>query len=463
MIRQVVNIFSIPELRKKIFFTIGALAVFRLGSYVPIPGTNPAYLADLLSKTGDLEGAGSYLGFISAITGGRMNMPVLFCLGIMPYISASIVLQLLTTVVPSLEKLAKEGEAGRKKITEYTRYLAVLLCLIQGMMVMAPRVFSDLSIPGAAMRWNYMTDSYALYFVVAMISVTAGTIFLMWLGEQIDEFGIGNGISLIIMAGIVDRLPAIVYYLKDNAVWTLTAGSGDISLGTVLLLMVMFVGIVLATVMITQGQRRIPIQQARQIRGRRVYGAMQRQYLPLRVNQAGVIPVIFASSLMMIPSWIFSTLNKRFGWSVLGDMADAVNAREASAVYVLLYVSLIFVFCYFWVAIQFQPNEMANNLRDYGHFVPGMRPGGRTAEYLEKVMNRITYVGAAFLAGIAITPVMLSKATGASMMLTGFMGGTGLLIIVSVALDLVQRIESHLIMRHYEGFLSTGRVKGRQR
>ena len=460
MIRQVVNIFSIPELRKKILFTLGALAIFRLGSYVPIPGTNPAYLADILSRTGQLEGAGSYLGFISAITGGRMNVPVLFCLGIMPYISASIVLQLLTTVVPALEKLSKEGEAGRKKITEYTRYLTVVLCLVQGAMIIGTHISSN---PGAGMRWNFMAEGYMLYFAVALVSMTAGTIFLMWLGEQIDEFGIGNGISLIIMAGIVDRLPAIVNHLRTNAVWTLTAGPDEISLGTVLLLMVMFVGIVLGTVMITQGQRRIPIQQARQIRGRRVYGAMQRQYLPLRVNQAGVIPVIFASSLMMIPSWIFSTLHTRLGWSALGDIADAVSANEASAVYVLLYVGLILVFCYFWVAIQFQPNEMANNLRDYGHFVPGMRPGGRTAEYLEKVMNRITYVGAAFLAGIAITPMMLSKATGASMMLTGFMGGTGLLIIVSVALDLVQRIESHLIMRHYDGFLSTGRVKGRQR
>jgi len=460
MIRQVVNIFSIPELRKKIFFTLGALAVFRLGAFVPIPGTNPEYLADILSKTGELEGAGSYLGFISAITGGNMNMPVLFCLGIMPYISASIVLQLLTTVIPSLEKLAKEGEAGRKKITEYTRYLTVLLCLVQGSMVVSYGISSD---PQALLRWNYMAEGYMLYFAVALVSITAGTIFLMWLGEQIDEFGIGNGISLIIMAGIVDRLPAIVNYLRTNAVWTLTAGPDDISLGTVLLLMAMFVGIVLGTVMITQGQRRIPIQQARQIRGRRVYGAMQRQYLPLRVNQAGVIPVIFASSLMMIPFWIFDTLQKSLGWSFLGEFADAVSTRDASIIYVILYVGLIFVFCYFWVAIQFQPNEMAGNLRDYGHFVPGMRPGGRTAEYLEKVMNRITYVGAAFLAGIAITPLMLSKATGASMMLTGFMGGTGLLIIVSVALDLVQRIESHLIMRHYEGFLSTGRVKGRQR
>lgn len=446
MIGKILNIFRIPELRKKILFTIGAIAVFRLGAMTPIPGTSWNYLKDI---TGPAGAGGGYLGFISAITGGSMQ-PFLFCLGIMPYISASIVLQLLTTVIPSLEKLAKEGEAGRKKINEYTRYLAVALCLVQGTMIVVAN----------QARWPDPSISTPFYILTAMAGITAGTIFLMWLGEQIDEFGIGNGISLIIMAGIVDRIPTVVLYLWNNASWDLSDTSGGISAGVVLLIFAMFVAIVVAVVLVTQGQRRIPIQQAKMVRGRRVFGSSQRQYLPLRVNQAGVIPVIFASSLLIIPRWIMGSIAEK--WPN-GFTIEAVAALQyGHTMYLLVYVSLVFVFCYFWTALTFQPNEMANNLRDYGSFVPGMRPGRRTAEYLEKVMNRITYVGAAFLAAIAVTPVLVSKATGVEMIVTGFLGGTGLLIIVSVALDLVQRIESHLIMRHYEGFLSSGRVKGRR-
>ncbi len=451
MIRQVVNVFRIDELRKKILFTLGALAVYRFGFYLPIPGTSASHLAEFIKQTGQLgEGGGGYLGFISAITGGSMQ-PFVFSLGIMPYISASIVLQLLTNVVPSLEKLAKEGEAGRKKINEYTRYLTVLLCLVQGGMIVGTNVG----------LWGGQAVPSGFYLLTAIVAVTAGTIFLMWLGEQIDEFGIGNGISLIIMAGIVDRIPAVGKYLKDNASTSLTAAStGDIPLGVVLLLLVMFVAVVVAVVMITQGQRRIPIQRAKMVRGRRIFGSSQRQYLPLRVNHAGVIPVIFASSLLIVPGYLMGWLGKQTNHPVVVVLEDALSI--GAVLYVILYVGLVFVFCYFWTAIQFQPHEMANQLREYGSFIPGMRPGRRTAEYLEKVMNRITYVGAAYLALIAVTPMLVSNATGVSQLMTGFLGGTGLLIIVSVALDLVQRIESHLIMRNYEGFLSSGRVRGRR-
>jgi len=455
MFGKIANIFRVPELRKKILFTLGAIVIFRLGSYAPIPGTSWQHLQEVMRLSGSLEGGGGYLGFISAITGGSMQ-PFLFCLGIMPYISASIVLQLLTTVIPALERLSKEGEAGRKKINEYTRYLTVALCLVQGVMIVTANLTGGVTGTG----WRDPTVNAGLYALTAVTAITAGTIFLMWLGEQIDEFGIGNGVSLIIMAGIVDRLPAVVKYLWDNASWSLAEESG-ISAGVVLLIMVMFVLIVLAVVLVTQGQRRIPIQQAKMVRGRRVYGSSQRQYLPLRVNQAGVIPVIFASSLLIIPGWIAKYLSNTFGGvPFFVEMESAFRYGEVP--HMLFYVALIVVFCYFWTAIQFQPSEMANNLRDYGSFIPGMRPGRRTAEYLEKVMNRITYVGAAFLAAIAITPVLVSKATDVSMIMTGFLGGTGLLIIVSVALDVVQRVESHLIMRHYEGFLSSGRVKGRR-
>jgi len=414
---------------------------------MPIPGTGWEYLRDLLaSGAGDAD----YLGFIGAITGGTMG-PFLFCLGIMPYISASIVLQLLTTVVPSLEKLAKEGEAGRKKINEYTRYLTVLLCVIQGVMILTAK-------QGQWLAGNE-DISRPFYTITAMTAITAGTIFLMWLGEQIDEFGIGNGISLIIMAGIVDRLPAVAKILMSEGSWSLTESSG-ISIGTMLLIVAMFVGIVLGVVMITQGQRRIPIQQAKMVRGRRVFGSSQRQYLPLRINQAGVIPVIFASSLLIVPPMLFNYLASTWPNGFTYGLQGAF--QYGGVIYQLLYVGLIFVFCYFWTAIQFKPNEMAENLRDYGSFIPGMRPGRRTAEYLEKVMNRITYVGAAFLAIIAIIPLVVSNLTHVPQMITGFLGGTGLLIIVSVALDVVQRIESHLIMRHYEGFLTTGRIRGRR-
>jgi preprotein translocase subunit SecY len=461
MIRQAVNIFSIPELRKKVLFTLGAIVIYRLGSYMPIPGTSTAYLQQIISQTNSVDASGGYLGFIAAITGGSMH-PFLFCLGVMPYISASIVIQLLTTVVPSLEKLAKEGDVGRKKITEYTRYLTVLLCLVQGAILLS----SSLSSTAGGMGWNQDTSGPGrmIYFLTAVLGITGGTIFLMWLGEQIDEFGIGNGASLIIMAGIIDRLPAVVHYLATNGTWSLTESSGaGISAGVVILLIMMFVGVVLGTVAVTQGQRRIPLQQARQIRGRRVYGSAQRTYLPLRVNQAGVIPVIFASSLLIIPAWVIAAVMKAPFFqssSVLMRLHDDLN--RGGLVYVLLYIGLIFVFCYFWTAIQFQPNEIANNLRDHGSFIPGMRPGSRTSDYLEKVMNRITYVGSAFLAGIAIIPMLVSDVTGVQTIMTGFLGGTGLLIIVGVALDLVQRIESHLIMRHYEGFLSSGRIHGRQ-
>ena len=450
MIRQAINAFQIPDLRKKILFTLGAIAVYRLCFYIPIPGTSGGYLEQVLKVTSSGGQDSSYLGFISAITGGSMQ-PFLFCLGIMPYISASIVVQLLTTVIPSLEKLAKEGEAGRKKINEYTRYLTVFLCLIQGAMILTAK--------GSAW-YNPQEVSGTFYMITAMAGITAGTIFLMWLGEQIDEFGIGNGVSLIIMGGIVDRLPGVVRYLLTNASWSLSGETGGISAGVLLLIAAMFVGIVLGVVLITQGQRRIPIQQAKMVRGRRVFGSSQRQYLPLRVNQAGVIPVIFASSLLIIPSWIAGAISSRWSNGFTIELHSALGYGQT--MYLLLYVAMIFIFCYFWTAIQFQPNEMANNLRDYGSFIPGMRPGRRTAEYLEKVMNRITYVGAAFLAVIAIIPVVVSSLTGVNQIVTGFLGGTGLLIIVSVALDVVQRIESHLIMRHYEGFLSTGRVRGRR-
>ena len=448
MFAKLANIFRAPDLRKRVFYTLLMIVVMRLTAFVPIPFIDQNALNDFMRNLGT---AGGIFSFVNMFTGGAFQNMTVGALGIMPYISASIIFQLLMVVWPRLEKIAKEGEAGRKKINEYTRYLTVLLCVIQGVMILTAK-------QGQWLAGNE-DISRPFYTITAMTAITAGTIFLMWLGEQIDEFGIGNGISLIIMAGIVDRLPAVAKILMSEGSWSLTESSG-ISIGTMLLIVAMFVGIVLGVVMITQGQRRIPIQQAKMVRGRRVFGSSQRQYLPLRINQAGVIPVIFASSLLIVPPMLFNYLASTWPNGFTYGLQGAF--QYGGVIYQLLYVGLIFVFCYFWTAIQFKPNEMAENLRDYGSFIPGMRPGRRTAEYLEKVMNRITYVGAAFLAIIAIIPLVVSNLTHVPQMITGFLGGTGLLIIVSVALDVVQRIESHLIMRHYEGFLTTGRIRGRR-
>lgn len=451
MLKQAVNVFRIPELRNRILFTLGVVAIFRFGFYLPIPGTNPEYLA--AARDAATQVGGGYIGFISAITGSSMQ-PFLFSLGIMPYISASIVIQLLTTVIPALSKLAKEGDAGRKKINEYTRYLTVLLCLVQGAMIFGSKIGSG--------GWDSPEIGPVLYLITAIISVTAGTLFLMWLGEQVDEFGIGNGASLIIMAGIIDRIPRLTTYMMTNVSFSLTPEQGQVGIGTIVLLALIFVGIVMGVVLVTQAQRRIPMQQARHVRGRRVYGSAQRQYLPMRLNAAGVIPVIFAGSLLMVPAYLFGVLRSVTGGSALVANLEQAMMPGANPLYLVVYVALIFVFCFFWTAIQFQPNEMANNLRDHGSFIPGMRPGRRTAEYLEKVMNRITYVGAGFLAAIAILPNIVMGVGQVPYDIAGFLGGTALLIMVGVALDLVQRIESHLIMRNYEGFLSGGRVRGRR-
>ncbi|MBL7139491.1 MAG: preprotein translocase subunit SecY [Planctomycetes bacterium] len=468
---SLVNVFKIPDLRRKILFTILIIAVYRTGMFLPIPGTHPEYLETLVAEeqAGGADGGfgvGGYLSFIARITGGSFG-PFLFSLGIMPYISASIILQLLTQAVPALEKLAKEGESGRRKINEYTRYLTVLLCLIQGYFIAKVGPYG----PGEGAGWRGADISPVMYYLACIAAMMAGTIFLMWLGELVDEYGIGNGISLIIMAGIVDRLPAVAQYLSQNATLEfLSFQAGErIGIETVFLVTVMFVGVIIGVVLITQAQRRIPIQQAKHTRGRRTYGG-QRQYLPLRVNQAGVIPVIFASSLLYLPMYLFGALvravpsDPESSWSWLWPVVQEMHSAftYGHVMHILAYVTMIFLFCYFWTAIQFQPREIANNLRDWGNFVPGMRPGRRTADYLERVMNRITYVGAAFLSAVAILPIVVSKVTDVSMLMTGFLGGTGLLIIVSVALDIVQRIESHLIMRHYEGFLAEGRVRGRR-
>jgi len=349
-------------------------------------------------------------------------------------------------VIPALKKLRQEGQTGHKKIQEYTRYLTVLICVVQSVMYM--KMLGGYTYPGMQVQ----------AYIMGIIGMTAGTVFLMWLGEQIDEYGIGNGISLIIMAGIIAQMPWAIMRLAQQVDLTVGAPTGSIGPARILFLVAAFVSVVAGAILITQGQRRIPIQQAKQMRGRRMYGG-QRHYLPLRVNHGGVMPIIFASSFMMFPPIIVQMIADRFRGSVV--LQAMVGAMRGDAyTYNVLYMLLIFLFAYFWVTVQFQPREMAKNLRDSGSFIPGLRPGRRTAEYLETVMTRITYFGAAFLAMIAVVPTFLTYFLGIDWTITTFLGGTGLLIVVSVSLDLVQKIEANLIMRSYDGFSSSGRIKG---
>jgi preprotein translocase subunit SecY len=453
--RAIINVFKIPELRNKVLFTLGLLCIYRIGYYVPMPGVDQSMLASLFEKAKD-SGVGRMAEYFAVFTGGSLQQSTIFGLGIMPYISASIILQLLITVVPSLEKLHKEGETGRRKINEYTRYSTVLLCIIQGSFWMKHImnqgvVFKDF-------------QGSALYWTIGVLALTTGTIFLMWLGEQIDEYGIGNGISLIITAGILSRMPNAVFAVVENATMKVSgAEQGKMGPTTIVFLIVAFVFVIAGSILITQGQRRIPIQQAKQMRGRRIYGGMY-HYLPLRVNHGGVMPIIFASSLLMFPELVFSWCTRLSGygdtWYKIWTFLDQ-SFSHGQYLYTLTYVAMVYFFAYFWTTVQFRPKEMAENLRDYGSFIPGLRPGKRTEEYLEKVMERITYSGAAFLSLIAVIPSLVAVWLNVSYSISTFLGGTGLLIVVSVILDFVQRIEANLLMRNYPGFLSgSGGIKG---
>jgi len=444
-------VFTIPELRQKILLTLLFLAVYRIGWQIPLPIVDP-------SRTlfaGEAGGMGKLFENVAIFTASQLDNATIFGLGIMPYISASIIFQLLASVYPPLEKLQKEGESGRKKINEYTRYATVVICVGQSWF------YVGVLIRQGMVHESFLNEAGGLSFgwqVAAVMTMTTGTVFLMWLGEQIDEYGIGNGISLLIMAGILARMPGALLHLLQSATLEVGTGRGQMGIETLLVLAGLFVGVVFGVVFITQGQRRIPTQSAKHVRGRRVYGGT-RQYLPLRVNQAGVMPIIFASSLLLLPSMVFGLVANQISmedhpsWHALfADLGDAFQ-RGTSFTYNVLYIALIYFFCYFWTAITFNPKDMADNLKNYGTFIPGYRPGKRTADYLEKVMVRITYVGAAFLALVAVIPTIIGEAMKIDYRVASFYGGTGLLIAVSVAFDLVQKIDSHLVMRNYRGLL----------
>jgi preprotein translocase subunit SecY len=455
---KLLTIFKVPELRRKILFTALLLAIYRIGFYVPLPVVNQSHLKSWEdSQSGNT--AGKLFGTVAMFGGTSIGMSTIFGLGIMPYISASIIFQLLASVVPALEAMMKEGESGRKRINEYTRYATVVLCAVQSAFwvqyMMSPQM--AVVLPQYCDVWHGF---------VCVCIMTAGTIFLMWIGEQIDEYGIGNGISLLIMAGILARLPVAI--TGPNGLWhnstsKLTPEPGKYGIITILLLIGLFISVVVGVIAITESQRRIPTQSAKHVRGRRVFGGTK-QFLPLKVNQAGVMPIIFASSLLIFPSFVFSSLARAttsyqsdkwsmpsFFASMFRELADAFQRQ--SYIYTVCYIILIYFFCYFWTAITFNPKDMAENLKDYGSFIPGYRPGKRTSDYLEKVMLRITYVGAAFLALVAVIPSLVQSALSVDWTVASFLGGTGLLIVISVCLDLVQKIDSHLVMRNYSGLV----------
>jgi len=449
MLAKFVTIFKIPELRQKILLTLALLFVYRMGFFIPLPIINQQVLQEsfqALQEQG--SGLGQALKVVELFSASSFGMSTIFGLGIMPYISASIIFQLLGSVYPPLEKLQKEGEAGRKKINEYTRYATMILCFGQSwfwIRYLSTGISSEsLILPGFEGMFPHF---------VAALTMTAGTILLMWIGEQIDEYGIGNGISLLIMAGILARMPQALQDLLAPALEQGVQLGGERGVEKLLVLAALFVSVVVGVVFITQGQRKIPTQSTKHVRGRRVMGG-QKQYLPLRVNQAGVMPIIFASSLLMFPYFAFQQLANMTN-SLMMEHLAAIFGSDRGFTYNVCYIALIYFFCYFWTAITFNPKDMANNLKDYGSFIPGHRPGRRTAEYLEKVMVRITYVGAAFLAVVAVIPTIIASFLNIDFLIASFFGGTGLLIVVSVGLDLVQKIDSHLVMRNYSGLLES--------
>jgi len=458
MIEKLRVIFTIPELRRKILLTLFLLAVFRIGSQIPLPVIDHQAVNDFASGTAG--GFGELLAKVSVFSGSNLSQVTIFGLGIMPYISASIILQLLGTVYKPLEELRKEGEAGRKKLNEYTRYLTVVLCLIQSAGFLWFFVMNDPSGTGAQNLTAGGFENLATgqltwgWQFISILIMTTGSVFLMWLGEQIDEYGIGNGISLLIMAGIVAVMPGALFKLLKDFRFELT-GTNGVGIEKLLLLAALFIGVVVGVVLITLAQRRIPTQSAKHVRGRRVYGGT-RQYMPIRINQAGVMPIIFASSLLMIPPFLLNWVAGSFAGSWFGNMvanASQVFQNPTSLIYNMLYIAMIFFFCYFWTAIMFNPVEISQNFKDSGTFIPGYRPGRRTADYLESVIERITYVGAGFLAVVAVVPTVISSWMNVDYTVASFYGGTGLLIAVSVAFDLVQKIDSHLVMRNYTGLL----------
>ncbi|MBI1898954.1 MAG: preprotein translocase subunit SecY [Acidobacteria bacterium] len=456
----IANVFRIPDLRRRVLFTLGLLAVYRLGGHIPTPGIDALRFEEFVQRN-----QGSLFSFIDLFSGGMFRRLTIFALGIMPYITASIILQLMTVVVPTLEKLQKEGELGRRKITQWTRYLTVGLSIMQSATIATALMASE---------GGFVLNPGMGFIFMTVLSLTTGTAFIMWLGEQISERGIGNGMSLIIFAGIVVGLPHAIAEIYTNVM--VTRQWNPLQMITILVVMILVVGFI---VLVERGERRIPVQYAKRVVGRRVMGG-QSTHLPLKVNAGGVIPVIFASSLLAFPQTLQQVAFVRESpW--LSGLLESISG--ASPLYFLLFTVLIIFFCFFYVSIIFNPNEAADNMRKYGGFIPGIRPGRNTAEYMNKILTRITVVGGLYLALLSLIPqVMISGIKLQRLPLAGnwidtyfprwlldglgvnfYFGGTSLLIVVGVAMDTINQVEAQLIMRHYEGFTPrAGRIRGRR-
>ncbi len=430
------NIFKIPELKKRIIYTLALLIVYRIGVHVPTPGIDAVALASFFARA-----KGTLLGLFDMFSGGALERLSVFALGIMPYISASIILQLLTVTIPHLERLSKEGEQGRKKITQYTRYGTILLSVIQGFGISVG--LEKMMSPGGA---AVVIDPGWGFRLMTVMTLTAGTAFIMWLGEQITERGIGNGISLIIFAGIIARMPAAI----GNTFRLLS--TGEMGLFVIIILTILMTLVVAFIIYVETGQRRITVQYAKRVVGRKMYGG-QSTHLPLKVNTSGVIPPIFASSIIMFPATLASFI--AIPW--IQNIASAM--RPGNIVYETLYVGFIFFFCYFYTAVTFNPVDVADNMKKQGGYIPGIRPGKRTADYIDRVLTRITLGGAIYVSAVCVLPSILMTKFNVPF----YFGGTALLIVVGVAIDTIQQIESHMLTRHYEGFLKKGgaKVKGR--
>ena len=458
-LEAVANAFRIPDLRNRILFTLAMLAIYRLGGHIPTPGIDAERLEEFFRQN-----QGTLLGFFDLFSGGMFRRLTVFALGIMPYITSSIILQLMTIVVPTLEKLSKEGELGRRKITQYTRYLTVILALVQ-----SATIATALQSQG-----NFVVNPGPWFVFMTMISLTTGTAFIMWLGEQITERGIGNGMSLIIFTGIVVGLPSAMYSIYQKAFLT-----REWSVVQVLIIAAVMVAVIGLIVLVERGERRIPVQYAKRVVGRRMMGG-QSTHLPMKVNAGGVIPVIFASSLLTFPQTLTQVAFIRDN-AYLSAMLRSI--QHAEPLYILLFIALIIFFCFFYVSIIFNPNEAADNMRKYGGFIPGIRPGKNTSDYMNKVLTKITVVGGLYLAVLSLLPeMMISGVKLQHLPLLGnwidahfprfildglgvnfYFGGTSLLIVVGVAMDTVNQIEAQLIMRHYEGFTPrAGRIRGRR-
>ena len=441
MIESIQNVFKIPELKRRILFTLSILIIYRLGGHVPTAGINTQALAEFF-----VSNSNTLFGLYDMFAGGSFSKATVFALGIMPYISASIILQLLGAVIPYFQKLQKEGEEGRKKITQITRYGTVLISLMQAYGV---SVFLE-SIPTTQSGLMVVPEAGLPFRLLTMITMATGTIFIMWLGEQIDDRGIGNGISLIIFIGIIARFPNAVLDEVQQMV------AGNRALLTEVFLWALMVVTIAAVVLLTQGTRKIPVQYAKRVIGRKMYGGHS-THIPMRVNTSGVMPIIFAQSIMFVPNTLASFFPNSDFMASIGALFDIT-----SWVYWLFYGGLIVFFTYFYTAITFNPVDIADNMRKSGGFIPGVRPGKKTSEFLDYILTRITLPGSVFLAMIAIFPYFIMKYTNVSYNFASFYGGTGLLIVVGVALDTLQQVESHLLMRHYDGFMKTGRIKGRR-